>query len=150
MIFNSIQLTEKYRYLDGKIKKSFEFLESLRTHTGFKTVVQVGDGITAHFQEYKTSNSENMKYETHDRHLDIHYIVSGQEFFGIVSRKDVVSIGEYDTQNDLSFYQDPVLNGKFLLKKDDLVVVFPEEAHKPRIAAGKIDVVEKVVIKVSL
>ena len=53
-------------------------------------------------------------------------------------------------ENDVVFYEDPELYGQVLLKEGDLIVVAPEDAHKPRCAAGTPAPVKKVVVKVKM
>jgi YhcH/YjgK/YiaL family protein len=48
------------------------------------------------------------------------------------------------------FYSDPDLYGQVLLREGDLIVVAPEDAHKPRCAAGAPAPVQKVVVKVKI
>jgi YhcH/YjgK/YiaL family protein len=53
-------------------------------------------------------------------------------------------------ENDVVFYSDPDLYGQVLLREGDLIVVAPEDAHKPRCAAGAPAPVKKVVVKVKI
>lgn len=53
-------------------------------------------------------------------------------------------------ENDVVFYEDPPMSGQVLLREGDLVVVAPEDAHKPRCAAGDPAPVKKVVVKVKI
>ena len=46
--------------------------------------------------------------------------------------------------------EDPDLFGEVLLREGDLIVVAPEDAHKPRCAAGEPAPVKKVVVKVKI
>ena len=51
-------------------------------------------------------------------------------------------------ENDVKFYEEPALSGTVLLLPGDLIVVAPEDAHKPRVAADGPEFVRKVVVKV--
>ena len=53
-------------------------------------------------------------------------------------------------ENDLIFYEEPAVSGSVLLEEGDLIVVAPEDAHKPRCQAAGPEPVKKVVIKVAV
>ena len=57
---------------------------------------------------------------------------------------------EEQPENDLKFYEEPALSGTVLLLPGDLIVVAPEDAHKPRCAADGPEFVRKVVVKVKV
>jgi YhcH/YjgK/YiaL family protein len=76
-------------------------------------------------------------------------MVTGDEMFGVCKRDGLKEIDRID-ENDVVFYEDPELYGQVLLKEGDLIVVAPEDAHKPRCAAGKPAPVKKVVVKVKI
>ncbi|MBD9200247.1 MAG: DUF386 family protein [Prevotella sp.] len=52
--------------------------------------------------------------------------------------------------SDLKFYEEPAMSGTVLLLPGDMIVVAPEDAHKPRCAAGEPEFVRKVVVKVKV
>ena len=54
----------------------------------------------------------------------------------------------YSESGDITFYEDPELSGEVLLNAGDYIVLAPEDAHKPRLVAGKKMPVKKIVIKV--
>lgn len=93
---------------------------------------------------------EQARFESHDRFFDIQFMVEGEELFGYVPR-DLVSSEPYDAQNDMTFHaepENPLAASYILLKKGDLAIVPPEDAHKPRCAAGEPKPVVKIVVKV--
>ena len=81
--------------------------------------------------------------------FDIQYMVTGDEMFGVCKRDGLKEIDRID-ENDVVFYSDPDLYGQVLLREGDLIVVAPEDAHKPRCAAGAPAPVKKVVVKVKI
>jgi len=83
------------------------------------------------------------------RDFDIQYMVSGREQFGVCKR-DGLKVKERIEENDVIFYEEPEFSGSVLLEEGDLIIVAPEDAHKPRCAAGKPCDVKKVVVKIAL
>jgi YhcH/YjgK/YiaL family protein len=151
MFFSHISIAEKYNYLDEKFTCAYRWLaetdlKSLPEAT-YKLIGE--DDVYAMVQEYSTSPWEERKFETHDRYFDIQYMVTGNEIFGVCKRDGLREIERIDS-NDVVFYEDPDLFGEVLLKEGDLIVVAPEDAHKPRCAAGSPAPVKKVVIKVKI
>lgn len=92
--------------------------------------------------------AEALDYETHENYFDIQYLVEGVERIGCVSREGLLVKTPYEVGNDVTFYQEPVLDGSVLLRAGDYVVLAPEDAHKPRCAAGEAMPVKKIVLKV--
>ena len=76
-------------------------------------------------------------------------MVTGQEFFGVCHREGL-KLCEAKPDNDVYFFEEPEFSGQVLLREGDLIVVEPEEAHKPRCAVGAPAQVKKVVVKVKI
>ena len=105
--------------------------------------------MTANVQEYTTFPAAEGSFETHDLFFDIQYIISGKEQFGVCKRDGLV-LKQDNPDNDVKFYEEPEMSGTVLLLPGDLIVVAPEDAHKPRCAAGAPEFVRKVVVKVKV
>lgn len=69
--------------------------------------------------------------------------------FGVCRRDGLIEVERVE-ENDVVFYEDPPMYGQVLLREGDLIVVAPEDAHKPRCAAGEPGPVKKVVVKVKI
>ena len=150
MFFFFFSIAEKYNYLDEKFTVAYKWL----AETDIKTLPEgfyplMGDDVIAGVQEYSTSPWEERRFETHEKYFDIQYMVTGDEMFGVCKRDGLKEIDRID-ENDVVFYSDPDLYGQVLLREGDLIVVAPEDAHKPRCAAGAPAPVKKVVVKVKI
>lgn len=149
MLTTSLELAEKYDYLEEKFRKGYEFLRTADLKALPLGRVEIdGDEVFANVQEYTTMAADTCKFEAHDRYFDIQYVVEGQEQFGYVKRAGLVEEAPYDKESDLVFYQDPAECGSVLLTAGDCAVVPPEDAHKPRCIAGTPCKVRKIVLKV--
>lgn len=148
-MFNSpIALAEKYNYLDEKFKRAYKWLaETDLGHTPAGSYPIGGDDAVASVQEYDTTPAGRNVFETHDKFFDIQYVISGKEYFGVCKREGL-KIKEEMPARDMKTYEEPELSGTVLLLPGDLIVVAPEEAHKPRCAVGAPEFVRKVVVKV--
>lgn len=151
MLFANSMIAEKYNYLEEKFVKAYKWLrETDIMALEPDTVCPIdGDDVFAQIQEYTTILPEEGAFETHEHYFDIQYVAAGQEMFGICKRDGLV-FKEQPEGKDLLFYEEPELSGTVLLKEGDLIVVAPEDAHKPRLQAGGPCKVRKVVVKVKL
>jgi YhcH/YjgK/YiaL family protein len=150
MFFSNIAIAEKYDYLEEKFRAAYRWL----AETDIKALPEgsypiLGDKVIANVQEYITEPKETRFFETHKLYFDIQYMVTGDEMFGVCKAEGLV-LKEAIEANDLYFYEEPAMSGEVLLKEGDLIVVAPEDAHKPRCAAGAPAAVKKVVVKVAL
>ncbi len=150
MLFANIKIAEKYNYLEEKFTVAYKWLE--KTDLSALAVGSypiLGDTVVANIQEYTTIKPEEGYFETHEKFFDIQYVVSGKEQFGFCKRDGLV-VRERIEENDLIFYEEPALSGTVLLEAGDLIVVAPEDAHKPRCQAAGPEAVKKVVVKVAV
>ncbi len=150
MLFSNISISKKYDYLDEKFKRAYEWLAKTDLSTIAVGAYPIGDDdVIANVQEYTTMPASDGYFETHDKYFDIQYLISGKEQFGVCKRDGLV-IREEKPENDVVFYEEPALSGSVLLLPSDLIIVAPEDAHKPRCAAGSPEFVRKVVVKVKI
>lgn len=148
MLFSHISIAEKYNYLDEKFKRAYQWLAQTDLSGISVGAYQIGgEDVIANVQEYTTMPANEGFFETHDKYFDIQYVISGKEQFGVCKR-DGLTVREENPENDVVFYEEPDACGSVLLSPGDLIVVAPEDAHKPRCAAGSSEFVRKIVIKV--
>ncbi len=142
-------LSIKYDFLAEKFKVGYEFLRRDDLTTLSVGSIDLGGGITVQVQEYTSKLPEDGKFETHDKFFDIQYVVSGVEAFGVANREGLEILIPYNPERDITFYKEPTVSGSVVLAAGDLIVVTPEDAHKPGLAvAGKQAPVKKLVIKI--
>lgn len=151
MFFSPVALAEKYNYLEDKFTRAYKWLAETDLTALAEGAYPIGndDTVTANVQLYTTFSPEEGAFETHDKFFDIQYLVSGLEQFGVCNRAGL-RVKKEVPENDVIFYEEPEHSGSVLLTPGDLIVVAPEDAHKPRCCAGTPAAVRKVVIKVKL
>ncbi len=149
MLTSSLGLALKYNYLEDRFRKAYAFLESTDLMALSLGRVDIdGDRLFAIVQEYTTMDWKDCRYEAHDRYFDIQYVAVGREQFGYVKREGLKEAAPYSEADDLVFFEEPEESGRVLLEAGDFAVVPPEDAHKPRCAAGTPCRVRKIVVKV--
>lgn len=138
----------KYDLTAPKFQTAFAFLKRPDLAQLTEGWYELDGGVRASVQRYTTQPVSELDFETHINYFDVQYMVSGQELVGVVNAKELVAKIPYDQENDIAFYQDPPQFGFVYLQAGDYVVLSPEDAHKPRCAAGVPMAVNKVVVKV--
>ncbi|HCC48292.1 MAG TPA: YhcH/YjgK/YiaL family protein [Elusimicrobia bacterium] len=110
-----------------------------------------GERVYAMVQRYSTAPALPAKFEAHRKFIDVQYLAAGAETIAWAPL-DRVEIGEpYDGEKDACFgaagaaWQVPAV-----LRAGELAVLYPEDAHAPRLPAGAPGPVVKVVVKVSI
>jgi biofilm protein TabA len=109
-----------------------------------------GQRVYALFQSYETSAGEP-RFEVHRRYIDIQYIAAGVEVIGWAPVDAMLVAEPYDPAKDAAFGSVPP--GKLtsvLLGAGQLAVLYPADAHAPKLAAGAPAAVKKIVVKVAL
>ena len=150
-MFNThISIAEKYDYLAPKFRAAYKWL----AETDIKALAEgqyriLGDDVIADVQSYTTEPAEARRFETHDQHFDIQYMMEGQEFFGICTRDKLQPL-ESHPERDTEFWSGPKICSMVLLHEGEFIVAAPEDAHKSRCAVGSPAKVKKVVVKVKV
>lgn len=149
MLYSTKVLAAKYDYLAPKFKIGYEFLKRADLAALPVGKIDLELGVFVQVQEYTSKIPATAKFETHDKYFDIQYVVAGEETFGIAHREGLAIDTPYNPEKDICFHKEPAVSGLLYLQAGDVVVVSPEEAHKPSLAVnGKQGTVKKLVIKV--
>ena len=142
-------LEYKYDLTARKFQVAFEFQK--RTDLADLPVgwIDLEEGVRASVQEYTSFAWDANRFETHEKYFDVQYVVSGKEYVGVCDRSELGPVAvPYKESDDIEFYEEPAYPGKVFLNAGDFIVLAPEDAHKPRCAAGEPIPVKKIVIKV--
>ncbi|MDF7641027.1 YhcH/YjgK/YiaL family protein [Bifidobacterium sp. ESL0784] len=109
------------------------------------------DDIVVHLQSYDSMDYQTISYESHRDHIDLHYLLSGQEYVRWWDTGSVEPNTEYNADNDIVFYPHPDHHNRVLLTPGHYVLVYPEDMHAPRGMVGDTaEPVHKVVVKISV
>lgn len=115
------------------------------------TVAIDGARVFAILQRYRTAPIDAPKFEYHRKHLDVQYVLSGEEIIGWAPASGMTASFDYDAGQDLCCgLMQPGAWSPVRLQAGQLAVLWPEDGHAPRIAAGRPCLVRKIVVKVAL
>jgi YhcH/YjgK/YiaL family protein len=108
------------------------------------------DDIYAIVQRGESRAIESAQFEAHRLYLDIHYLISGEEYVAVVSREGLAVSTPYDESKDIEFYLRPSRYEKITMRPGRFVVFYPQDAHLPNCYPNRPGPLHKVVVKVRL
>jgi YhcH/YjgK/YiaL family protein len=148
MILDILDNADRYVELNTRFQAAMNFLR--RSDLGELPTGRMeidGNGLYAVVIKGPGRSPMDALIETHDRYIDIQYLISGDETIGWKARRD---LGEptdaTDPRNDVTFYPDKPVSWT-ALTPGMMGIYFPEDAHMPMLTGGE---VHKVVVKVAL
>jgi YhcH/YjgK/YiaL family protein len=110
-----------------------------------------GTRVFAILQRYRTALDDAPKFEYHRKYLDVQYVLSGEEIIGWAPAAGMTASFNYDAGQDICYgLMQPGTWSAVRLKAGQLAVLWPEDGHAPRIAAGSPCLVRKIVVKVAV
>lgn len=150
MICENIDNKNDYSFISPNFKKAFHFLRNhdLKTLSIGKHEID-GDKVFAMVQEYITKAEEDTNWESHEKYIDIQFIVEGQEIMGYTQVSNLEIKEDYRPEKDLIFYNPTNLGSNIKYMSGDYAIYFPEDAHRPGCALEKPSKVRKIVIKLA-
>lgn len=104
-----------------------------------------GDAVYAVVAKGPGRNPRDARLETHDRYIDIQYVIKGIDTIGWKARQDLQHpVEEADPRNDVAFYADEPTAWS-AIGPGALGIYFPQDAHMPMISDSHL---HKVIMKV--
>ena len=148
MIADTLCNSGLYRGISPRIALAFDYLCGMNPLDRSDGTCEIdGTNVYAIHQEYETQPAEQGSWEAHRQYIDLQYIIAGTERIGF-AHVNRLSPGIYIPERDLL----PLSGeGDFLtFRPGDFMLLFPEDAHMPKIASGAPARVRKVVIKIAV
>lgn len=151
MIFSSIHATGGLDKYPKAIQTAVEYLKShdfMSMETGVYEIQ--GKDLFAQVMDAKTEPAMNKRPEVHKRYVDVQFLVSGSERIGVTPDTGAYELAEAVEEKDLYFYK-AVENETFIEAVPGCYsIFFPDDVHRPAVAAGDPETIRKVVVKVSM
>ena len=134
------------------LRKAFDFLRGRNLYALPDGRVDIdGDRVFALVQRYETVRTEAPMFEYHRKYIDVQFMAKGEEVIGWAIAETMKITEAYDEKKDICF--GTVKKGKLtpvLLQAGEVAVLWPEDAHAPKLAADDPIQVMKIVIKVAV
>lgn len=149
MILDSFENSGLYDSVCPRMKQAFELISKidLAALPVGKHLLD-GEDIFVNVAELDLKRPEDAKLEVHNVYADIQILVCGeQEGFGWSARQDLSdAMGEFDSEKDVQFYNDPHQT-VYTLRKGQFTILMPNDGHAPMIGEGP---VKKAIVKVKI
>lgn len=150
MVFETISNLDKHDLRNEKFKAALAFLQRKDLSELPLGNFELVPGVVVQMQSYSTEPAQQIDFETHDYHFDIHYVIEGLEGIGVVNRAGLTPKGEYNPANDMAYWNEPADSSMLILHPGEYAILAPEDAHKPHCAVGAPCTMRKIVIKVEV
>ena len=91
---------------------------------------------------------EDAKWESHQKYIDLQYVISGEEKIGVAPVSTATVTKPYNPAKDAANY---TADGTYYIAKpSQFFLFFPPDAHRPNIKVDGYDTVKKLVIKIKV
>lgn len=151
MIISDLKDFKRFCHGNERMQKAFEFLmeADLKSLEVGKHLIE-GEDIFALVQEYNTKESELCRFESHERYVDIQFIVTGVEKMSWLPIEKLTLVENDLAKSDKALYKDTSVGNNFIVNEGEFVIFYPEDGHKACISVDKPCLVKKIVLKVAL
>ena len=146
---NIEKLVEHFEKYPEKWNATFKFLIESDLKTLPLGRIDLSDDVFAAISEYETKNPADAKFESHEKYIDLQYLISGEVLIGLSNEKNLKVTSPYSETNDITFYD---FDGGKLLEATPkkYFIFFPEDIHRPCIKTDQQQLVKKVVVKIKI
>ena len=160
-IFGNINLI-KEQAETKKFKHAFEYLENVLNVNTFEykrlsslpigafEKVELDSNNFGLEQVYMSKSKEECFFESHKKYIDVQFILEGEEIIEVANKDNLVVSMSYNEDMDLIKYHTTDDASVVRLKKGDVAIFYPEDAHMPCVKIGESVKVIKTVVKVAV
>ena len=145
MILDKLTAAHAYRGIHPRLDTVLDRLnEGFLSTVGPKTMQLEGDALYVTRFTYDTLPLDDTFFEAHKRYLDVHLMMEGEERVEIASP---AGLELFEHKDDFYAYRGDA-EQSLVLRPGSFLVVFPEDAHRIKIAVDGPQTVSKIVFKV--
>jgi biofilm protein TabA len=130
MILDRIDNVRYYQNLSPLIKIGLDYIKNLKVVDLKPNKINLGNGITVTSFIYTGKDKSSVKFESHRTHVDLEYIVKGNELVEIAHPDNLKVKEAYDPGRDVKYYHDFDNSTKLVIKEGYFVIYYPDDAHK--------------------
>lgn len=152
MIVGNVKTCGELAVLHPVLEKCIRYLRDTDFYTMNPGRYELdGDNIFVLVQNYHTEPPEVRKAESHERYVDIQYIVCGEENMGVALASGQSRIEEnFLLEKDIAFYGRLDNENVLTLSPGMYVVLFPWDIHRPACISKQPSLIKKVIIKIKI
>lgn len=110
--------------------------------------IELGGGVHAMEQVYRTRAREEGRWESHRAHVDLQLLVAGEELVEVAEAAGLAVEEDRTPGADVILYAPAAPSGVLRLVAGGAALLFPPDAHLTGLATGPAALVRKTVVKV--
>ncbi len=144
---NKFEFARQYELNKIYWDKAFTFLKEhdLQTLANGSYPID-GENVFATVTQNPTKNFDSTQWESHQKYVDLQYVISGEEKMGVYPMTKLKISKPYDASKDIANYSG---EGKiYNAMPDAFFLFFPSDAHRPNITPGGNIADKKIIIKI--
>lgn len=149
MISDTLANAGQYDNLSVHFAKAFAFLRKVDGTQSLGRHEIDGNNVFALIQKYTTKPMESAQFEVHRKYIDVQYVHTGREtilWAPLAAMKEEKMA--YNEEKDAALFKLVPDLTHLHLDAGYFSILYPQDAHAPRVAWEKTEEVLKVVIKV--
>ena len=148
MIIDTFENAARYYMLHPAMELVLDYMENVEL-SEFKAgrIELSGKDVFVNAMDQCTVSEEESVWESHERHIDIHYLLEGSELIKYAEEYKMEVEVPYNEEKDVTLFSG---QGGIEVNhpKGGFVIFFPEEIHKAMVADGIPSKVKKLVGKI--
>ena len=139
-----------FKYIDDLMRIDSAARLRLRgIAAGAAEKIELGAGVFAVEQVYRTKSRAESFFESHRKYIDVQVIVEGEELMEVIDASRIAVRDPYVSERDLITYVDAADGSELRLRAGEAAIFFPVDVHMPSMQLrGSSVLVRKTVVKV--
>jgi len=151
MIFDSVENVDCYGGQSDAITKAVQFVMAFDPSQPDGKYPIEGENIFALVQSVETGSPDGKPFEAHQKFLDVHIVLDGQERQDVVlmNRAEAELVQDYSEQNDALLFRTDDFS-TVILKPGMFALYGPSDGHRPCLCLNAPEKIRKVCVKIKL
>ena len=127
---------------------AYTFLSSFKPAEYADGRYELEEGVYVNIETYETQERKDRRFETHERYMDVQYVIEGEELITLAKVEELTLQDAYEPQKDIAFYQTSVQGNDYCVGKGQFLVIETGVAHMPCVCVNGKQIVRKAVVKI--
>lgn len=150
MIFDHISNLSTYNGTGRNISKFTSYVKENDITALEAGRYVIDDDVFFDVKTYAPRTAEVAGWETHEKYIDIQYLLEGRELMGIMPANELTVKNAYDEALDKTSYEPSEYETTLKLRPGMFALLLPQDAHHPSIIDGEMTSNKKVVVKIRI
>lgn len=139
-----------YCEIEKRVHFALEYLKEQKQIVFDEQKHIVDDNFYYFTQSYIIKCAREYQFESHKKYVEIQIIVKGTETIDLADISRLTLIKKYQTDKDVMFWSIPEKMAHVTLREGDSIILYPENAHRERIAQECQKEIVKIIGKVKI